>query len=403
MISITLQSLFWFSLAGLAYIYAGYPLLIAILSRLKGRKIRPGEFQGQLSVVIVACNEAARLQLKLDNLLSLVGAAQIHEILVGSDGSTDRTAAIVANYGDPRVKLHEFTQRRGKPAVLNDLIPRCTGEVVLLADTRQQFDPHLLTQILKNFADDTVGVVSGELVFVRKFGDTAAAEGIGLYWKYEKFLRRCESRFRGVPGATGACYAIRRHLFQPIQHQTLLDDVAIPLQIVTQGYRCVFESQAFAFDEPSQNPRQEAIRKRRTIAGAAQLIRDYPRWLNPRLNPIWFEYVSHKLLRLTSPLLLLTALGTNLLLVTTHIYGVPLALQVVFYLAAGIGYACQRWNWRTRLFGLPMMFFELNWTTALALGDAVRGQYRVTWQRAETAPTSSFTSAASLPQQVVRS
>ena len=123
------------------------------------------------------------------------------------------------------------------------------------------------------------------------------------------------------PCATGACIAIRRSLFRPIQDQVILDDVAIPMQIVAQGYRCVLESGAIAYDEPSQQPGQEAVRKRRTIAGAAQLLRDYPAWLNPLQNPIWFEYVSHKMLRLASPALLIGVLVSNELLLDVRLYG----------------------------------------------------------------------------------
>src|SRR5262245_5746222 len=348
--SVFWQILFWGSACGLAYIYAGYPLLIWWLSRRRQTPVRKTEAPPvRVSVVIVAYNEQSRLPRKLDNLLSLDGADQIDEILIGSDGSTDETVALVERYHDPRVKAVVFTQRRGKAAVLNELIPRCTGDVVLLSDCRQVFDQQVLVRLVENFGDPTVGVVSGELVLRSNPGESTAAQGIGLYWKYEKFIRKCESRFRSVPGATGACYAIRKSLFKPIKEHVILDDVAIPMQAMSQGYRCLLEPAAVAYDEPSKYPGQEAIRKRRTIAGAAQLVRDYPEWLNPRRNPIWFEFVSHKVLRLVSPLLL-AALGvSNVALLSTPVYRPLLALQGVFYFSGIVGYFYQKQNRRSVL------------------------------------------------------
>jgi cellulose synthase/poly-beta-1,6-N-acetylglucosamine synthase-like glycosyltransferase len=375
------QILFWSCLAGLAYIYAGYPLLICLLSHRQRSTVSKAAMPFRVSVVIVAHNEQARLPRKIDNLLSLDGADLIDEILIGSDGSTDDTVAVVKHHADPRVKVVHFLQRRGKPAVLNDLVPRCSGELVLLSDCRQVFDREALVRLVENFADPSVGVVSGELILRRRPGETTAAQGIGFYWKYEKFIRKCESRFRGVPGATGACYVIRKSLFRPINPKLILDDVAIPLQAVLQGYRCLLEPRAVAFDEPSTHPGQEAIRKQRTIAGAAQLVREHPEWLNPSRNPIWWEFVSHKVLRLASPFLLAGALAANLLLVEFPEFQMLLALQSVFYLAALAGYVFQRVNLHSAFFGPPLMFVALNVTTALALWDALRSRYQVMWQR----------------------
>jgi biofilm PGA synthesis N-glycosyltransferase PgaC len=377
------QILFWSCVAGLTYLYVGYPAAIWALSRRARTTMEKSDTPLQVSVVIVAYNEAARLARKLDNLLSLVGEERIVEIIVGSDGSTDDSAEVVRRCPDSRVTFVPFPLRRGKPAVLNDLIPQCRGDVILLSDCRQVFDSMLLARLLENFADPRVGVVSGELVLCSSPEETTAAHGIGLYWKYEKFIRKCESRYRGVPGATGACYAIRRSHFKPIQEQIILDDVAIPMQATIQGYRCLLEPAAIAYDEPSKSPRQEAIRKRRTIAGAAQLVRVYPEWLNPRRNPIWFEYVSHKVLRLASPALLAGAVVSNAWLLETSMYRVLFLLQGTLYLAAIAGGICQTCGRRSVLFGPPLMFVALNVTTVLALWDALRSKYQVTWRRSQ--------------------
>ena len=380
-----LQLLFWTSLVVLAYIYVGYPFLAWCRARrstdIRDSVDRSHVDDSTVSIVIVAHNEARTLPRKIRSLLDSNGSHRIREILIGSDGSTDDTRQVLEQLGEPRVRLCDYSERRGKPSVLNDVVPQCQSEFVLLADARQMFDPDCVQRLLDHFRDPTVGVVSGELVLRSESGQTTAAAGIGFYWRYEKFIRHCESRGRGVPGATGACYMLRKTLFQPIPAATILDDVAIPMQAVAKGYRCLFEPRALIFDEPSKSTRQESIRKRRTIAGAAQLVRLFPQWLVPWRNPLWFEYVSHKLLRLASPLFVALTLVTNLLLLQTPAFQALMVAQSAFYAAAVVGWCYQATGRGSRLFGPPLMFVTLNLTTAAALWDALFARYRVTWQK----------------------
>lgn len=365
----------------LAYLYVGYPLLVRLLGLWLGRPVRKGPFEGSASVLIAVHNEADKLPAKLRSLLGDSGAAQVVDVWVGSDGSTDDVAAAVACVGDPRIHAVAFPERRGKPAVLNDLMARCAGDVVVMTDARQPLERGALAALLSNFADERVGVVSGELVFRTGAGDTAASRGVDAYWRYEKFIRRSESRFRSVPGATGAFYAIRRALLRPLPPDTLLDDVAIPMRAVREGYRCVFEEKAVVYDQPSLHPAAEAVRKRRTIAGNAQLVALFPWLVVPGVNPIWFEFVSHKLLRLASPFLLMGALASSWMMRAGAAGRVALALQVAFYGLAALGAWAQRAGFRFRLLGIPLMFVSLQVVTAQACWDAVRGRYRVRWTR----------------------
>ena len=380
-----LQLLFWICLTVLAYIYVGYPVLVWSRSHGPGSMplapTSPNRAESTVSIVIVAYNEARTLPRKIHSLLNSTGAERIREILIGSDGSTDDTRQAIAELNEPRVKLFNFPARRGKPSVLNELVPQCQSEFILLADARQMFDPNCIQRLLEHFLDESVGVVSGELVLRSDPAQTTAASGIGFYWRYEKFIRRCESRGRGVPGATGACYAIRKTLFQPIPSGTILDDVAIPMQAVARGYRCLFEPEAVVFDEPSKSPRQEAIRKRRTIAGVAQLVCLFPQWLLPWRNPLWFEYISHKLLRLGSPLFMAVTLAANLCLLEMPAYRILLIVQAAFYASAVVGWCYQLSGRCSQLFGPSLMFVTLNLTTVAALWDALFARYRVTWQK----------------------
>lgn len=382
---------FWISLIGLFYIYAGYPILVRSLARffpmrrspVSVESLDPDHASCRVSIVIASSNDGEVLHAKLVRLLNSDQVKYIREILIGSDGSTDDTASLIRGIGDPRIRLFDFEQRRGKPAVLNDLIPECQSEILVLCDARQILSDEAIPAMIANFADPEVGVVSGELVFrPESLERSTAARGIGAYWRYEKSIRKCEARFRSVPGATGSLYAIRRCLFHRIPESTLLDDVVIPMQAVCQGYRCVFEPRAIAWDTPSTSLGRESVRKRRTIAGAAQLITNHPSWLLPWKNPIWLEFVSHKLLRLASPFLLLVVLATNYQLASTNLfYSVLQVLHVGFYYCALAGWLCQRFGQPSVLFGLQLTFMTLNLTTLAALWDAGRGRFRVTWQR----------------------
>jgi len=367
-----MKIVFWICAAGLFYIYVGYPLLIWMLARLRGRPIAKAPFEGRFSILIAAYNEAGNLPQKIKSILESTAANRIDEIVIASDGSDDATAQVVRDMNCGLVRLVEFTERRGKAAVLNDVLPGCKSEMVVLVDARQSLHPNALEALASNFTDPSVGAVSGELVF-RKPGSefTDPEKGMDAYWRYEKFIRKQESLFRSVPGATGALYAIRKNLFLPFPPDTILDDVAIPMGIVRQGFRCVFEECAFVFDRPSSSAAKEAIRKRRTIAGNAQLAALWPWLLNPFQNPIWFEFISHKLLRLLSPFLLAGLLVINAVLWRQPVYFVMLAGQAFFYTLAVF----------FRPWPVPRMFVALNITTALAVWDAVRGRYAVRWEK----------------------
>ena len=224
--------LFWLSLSGLVYIYLGYPLCMRIMAKvypLQRQKTLPTEATNpahQVSIVIASYNDAAQLEAKLRDLLASPQSQWIGEILIGSDGSTDNTSQVLAALNDSRIQLFSFTNRRGKPAVLNNLVPRCICPIVVLCDARQLLSSDAIPELVANFADPRVGVVSGELMFRQQADPTTATRGISAYWRYEKLIRKAEARFRSVPGATGALYAIRKPLFKPIPETTLLDESA---------------------------------------------------------------------------------------------------------------------------------------------------------------------------------
>jgi len=221
--------------------------------------------------------------------------------------------------------------------VLNDLVPRCRGEIVVLADARQRFEAGALGALVRPFADPRVGAVGGELVLARDPATTPVGRGVGVYWRLEKSIRLSESLVDSTVGATGAIYAIRRDLFDPIPDDTILDDVLIPMRIVRFGYRVLFEPAARAYDRPATSAGEEFVRKVRTIAGNFQMLARERWMLDPFRNRLWLQTLSHKGLRLLGPLLLGTALVTNLLLAGRPLYEWTLLAQGVFYAAALLG------------------------------------------------------------------
>lgn len=373
--------LFWGSLLALAYIYVGYPLILEFLARWFPRPVHKQPLSASVDVLIAVYNEERVIAQKLQNLLSLDGADKIRQILVGSDGSTDQTVECARSVKDPRVRILVFPQRRGKSAVLNDLMRECVSDIALMTDARQEIDRNALMALLENFSDPLVGVVSGELVF-RSTNRNATAAGMDTYWNYEKRIRKAEAAFHSVPGATGALYAIRRRLLKPIPPETLLDDVVIPMQAIIEGYRCVFEPRAVVWDEPSVSPEQEAIRKRRTLAGNMQLVALFPEWLNPQKNPIAWQFVSHKLARLLAPLFLALCLAGSLMLAREPFYLwasiVQLALPAISYLAF------KRKDKMNQAFPLRAvcLFYTMNGLILRAFWDFVRKQTRPAWERA---------------------
>ena len=378
--SAALQIVFWLSVAILAYTWAGYPLLAVLRARFLPRGIQRGPTQDAVSILIAAHDEEGRVGDKLRSILAARAQERIREILVGSDGSLDGTVREIGSAGDARIRAFDFTERRGKPAVLNDLAKAATSPILVMMDARQPIAEDALERILAPFADPSVGVVSGELVFRDLKDGCATSAGMDAYWRYEKLIRKSESAFGSVPGATGAFYAIRSSLFRPIAPDILLDDVLIPMQAVMQGGRCILEGGALCFDKPSRDLKAEAIRKRRTLAGNVQLLLRHPEWLLPGRGIAW-QYVSHKVLRLFTPFLLVAAAIANALLVSQSMYAVLAIPHAAFYALALVGWVLHIAGRKTGMLGSAYMFVSLAWVTALGWGDALTGRTSGAWKR----------------------
>ncbi|MCI0377078.1 MAG: glycosyltransferase family 2 protein [Gemmataceae bacterium] len=291
---------FWCCAGVVGYASVGYPLLLALFSLVLRDKRRLAPFSGTVSIVLAARNEEANIERRISELLELLNAGNIAgEIIVVSDGSTDQTVALAeqaARSGQVRVVAR--AEPAGKAAALTAGCHLSEADVLVFADARQHWAKDALSLLLENFADPKIGAVSGDLVLESAPGVSA---GVGLYWRLEKWLRKKESSNYAQVGVTGAISAVRRSLFRPIPPGTLLDDVYWPLQVVMQGYRVVHDDRAVAYDRLPEKSGDEFRRKIRTLAGNYQLLTRLPAALLPWRNPVWFSFLSHKLVRLAVP------------------------------------------------------------------------------------------------------
>lgn len=370
-------AIYWICLLLLGYIFAGYPLGILSLSRLLPRRICKLSLTPSVTVVMAVHDGASLVQAKIANLLKLDYPREQLDIVVVCDGCHDNTAALCRQLAGLRVQVLEFAERRGKAACLNDAVAAAAGELLLMTDVRQQLDPQALRELVANLSDPGVGAVSGELRL--RDANTGFAQGMDAYWRYETMIRKAESRSGSTIGVTGALYVMRRELFQPLPPGTVLDDVLVPMNVVAAGYRVVFEPLALAWDRPSQQPAEERRRKIRTLAGNYQLIQLAPWLLRPWRNPAWGRFVSHKLLRLLAPWLLLTLAICSAVLAMHH----RLCAFTLFLLAGGLALVAVdrrlplagRW-WPVRL---AVAFCYLNLFAAQGLVAFVRNRRLHLW------------------------
>ncbi len=303
-----LETIFWSCVACIAYPYVVYPLVLAAVARLGGRPIRAASgVRPSVSIILVARNEAAAIGRRVREFAGLIAASGVRgEVIVVSDGSTDGTARAARAAGGGMAHVIELPTNVGKAAALSAGCAEASHDVLVLADARQTWAPEALGRLLENYADPSVGGAGGDLVVEEAPGVMA---GVGLYWRFEKWLRRTESRLHSSVGLTGAICSVRRELFRPIPPGTILDDVYWPLRVVLQGHRVVHDDRARAYDRLPDRARDEFRRKVRTLSGNFQLIVRLPSLLLPWRNPIWWQFVSHKLARLLVPWALLGALG----------------------------------------------------------------------------------------------
>jgi cellulose synthase/poly-beta-1,6-N-acetylglucosamine synthase-like glycosyltransferase len=373
---------FWMSATFIAYTYLGYPLWLWIRSRWCRKPVRSGPYIPFLSIIMIVRNEEKVLPRKLRNLLDLNYPDESLEIVMVSDGSTDSTNQILSEHtANPRIRVILNPQQQGKAAGLNAAMSSVRGEIVVFTDARQQIEPDAIRVLVENFADPEIGCASGELML----GDPETGEaeqGMGMYWRIEKAVRELESAVGSVVGATGAIYGVRRKLLVNVPDEAILDDVYIPMHVVRRGARVIFDPRARAWDSPDQGTAREFTRKVRTLSGNYQLLQLAP-WLLTSANPLRFQFVSHKVLRLVVPFALLATLLASFLTPGVFYRGAVI-LQLAFYTLSFLGLAhFLRRGPLARVADAARTFVLLNTAAAVAFANFAAGR-KVAWERSAT-------------------
>jgi len=376
-VTISLLVLLFIAAAALVvYTFVGYPLIIARYAGPKRVQTSvPHDFA--VTVVIAAYNAEKHIEKRIGNLLAQNYPTERLQIIVVDDGSTDDTWEKLSRWTDhPAVTLIAQPENGGKARALNVGLAAAKSELVVLTDVRQKFEPDTIAQLVEHFTDPGVGAVTGNLVF----SEADEPDPQGGYWDLEKSIRENESRYRSTVGVTGAVYAARRELIETLPDSLILDDVLIPMRIVRAGYRVKFERAAIAYDTKSDSLAEEYYRKVRTLAGNWQLLAQAPWLLSRSENPIFFEFVSHKVLRLIAPWALLAMLVCAFLLRDLNLFLLVFVGQVSLIGLAIVGFIGYRLSFKVPLAGALMGFALLNIAAIVGTFKFFLGRQKDLWR-----------------------
>lgn len=357
--------LFWLSLFLIFYVYVGYTLLLLVIAMFRKRETRGIDFSAfqKVSLIISAYNEEKVIKNKIQNSLSLNYPGELLEIIIISDGSTDRTEEIVSQYSDRGVILKSYPGRLGKTACLNKAVQLAKGDIVVFSDANSQYDAGAVKELVRHFSDEEIGFVTGHTRYVAAT-DEEKVLPIGIYSQIEKLIKKLESKVSSCVGADGAIFAIRKKLYQPLSDYDI-NDYVIPMQIIRQGYRGVIEEKAFCVEKAAEGSRGEYDRQVRITNRTIRAIFKNADMLNPlKYGFIAFELFSHKLLKYLSPFFVITLFVSNAFLINNGaFYIVTFIGQICFYALAALGYTgkCKK--------GIPVLisFSETFTITNLAM------------------------------------
>jgi len=374
------EVLFAVSVAALLYTYAGYPLLVWIVSRLRPRPVRRARLTPSVSVIITAHNEERDLAAKLENTLALRYPAELLEIIVASDCSTDRTDEIAREFAASGVKLVRQSRRLGKTAAQNAAVKEAAGEIIVFSDATSKCAADVVQAIVPNFADATVGCVAGRLVYVNaahsRIGSSAQS-----YWSYETFLRRHESRACSLIGAPGCLYAIRKSAYVPLYDEACSDFI-VATKMIEQGLRTVYEADAVCSEETNRHAGDEFRMRVRIIAQTLTDLWRHRAMMNPFRSGFYaVQLLSHKLMRYAVPLFSLAVfVSSSALAFQSRIYLAAAVLQVAFYASALMGWLGEQIGISHRLLSLPRYFVMANVASVVAFHKCISGERYASWE-----------------------
>lgn len=393
------EIIFWSSVLALFYTYAGYPLLVLLVSLLRSRQVARAANEPNVSVIITAYNEERDLGAKLENTLALDYPKAKLEVIVASDCSTDRTDQIALELASRGVRLHRQTERLGKTAAQNAAVEIAGGEVILFSDATTLYQSDILRVMMPDFADPTVGCVAGRLIYLDP-ANSAVGHGARSYWSYETFLKKHESRAGSLIGASGCLYAVRRDAYVPMYHEAC-SDFLIATKMVEQGLRTVFEPSAVCTEETNRRAGKEMRMRVRVITQTFTDLWRHRAMMNPWRSGFYaVQLFSHKVLRYFVPLFLVAMFCSSAILAQmSRFYAATLAAQLLFYALAVGGWILERGGARRiRLLALPQYFVLANVASVIACFKFLSGERYSRWEPNRDSHTTSSSTVATVGQ-----
>ncbi len=399
--ALTAYIIFWLDWSLVFYTYALFPILLAMIANtfagrpgftsLRASGLDP-DAEGRLptvTMVVAAYNEAAVLGKKLENTELIDYPTDRFELLIGLDGQGDGSAGIVQQWNSgtlgrrssKRIRCMAFAERRGKISVLNDLMREIDSDIIVMSDANTMFDPDAICKLIAHFDDLRVGCVSGQLILDQEGG----VSGEGLYWKYEAWIKKNESRLGFLIGCNGGIFAMRRELYTPLPASTIVEDFVLTLRVLEQGYRVRLEPAARATEPPCSTARAEMVRKIRIGAGGWQALGLNAGLLHPKCGLRAFAFWGHKVLRWLAPCFLIAALGANVALAAagSPFFAVTLAAQLGGLVCAFLAHRAGESRPLPRLLRPISYFYLMNYALLCGLIKFVFKQQRVTWDRVD--------------------
>ncbi|HWN09040.1 MAG TPA: glycosyltransferase family 2 protein [Pyrinomonadaceae bacterium] len=377
---IVAELVLWLSVAALIYTYAGYPLLLMIVSGLSRREVRRGDFQPVVSIIVTAYNEERDLAAKLENTLALHYPGELLEIIVASDCSSDRTDEIARSFAGRGIRLVRQPQRLGKTAAQNMAVTHARGEIILFSDATSLYEPDVLRVLMPNFADPAVGCVAGRLIYVDP-ADSRVGRGARSYWGYETFLKKHESRIFSLIGVSGCLYAVRRSAYVPL-YEEACSDFIIATKMVEQNLRAVYEPLAVCTEETNRQTGKELKMRVRVIAQTFTDLWRHRSMMNPFRSGFYaVQLLSHKVMRYAAPFFLIAILLTSGILARySTLYFMLFLSQAGLYLTALASWVFERAGIHSRMLALPQYFVLSNLAALIAFYQFLRGERYAHWE-----------------------
>jgi len=375
-----IEKIFWFFLFLIFYCYCGYPFLLFVLGLFFDKRVKRGEITPSVSLLIPAYNEEKIIQKKIENSLELEYPKEKLEIIIASE-SYDRTNEIAKLYEKKGVKLITFPERKGKQYTIYRTIPQCQGKIIVLTDANGMFQKDALLKLARNFYDPRIGCVSGELKYINP-KETSVGEGEGIYWQYEIFVKKLESRLQSLLGANGSIFAFKKELYKPLSEYRG-DDFEIPIRILQQGYGVVFEPEALSTEEVYPETKKDFKRKVVIVGwhfrGAFILLKKSFQKFQLFLI---FQLVSHKILRWLIGFFLIFVFLANIFLFPRFLYSILLFLQIIFYLLAILGYFWDKKRKKlNKIINLAYYFCVVNLAALFGVINAILNKQKPTWEK----------------------